>query len=80
MRAARRGAGRAATGALIAGLVLLFGTAAAGAEGTTPEGELTVARAQEVAQQTDPAVLAPSLSASLEGQSVQPAITDVSRA
>jgi hypothetical protein len=76
MREARLGAGRAATGALITGLVLLFGTAAAGAEGTIPEDEATVAQAQQTAQQTDPAVLAPSLSASLEGQSVQPAITD----
>ena len=39
-------------------------------------GEASVERAIEIAQETDPSVLAPSTSASVEEQSVQPAITD----
>jgi hypothetical protein len=39
-------------------------------------GEASVERAIEIAQETDPSVLAASTSASVEEQSVQPAITD----
>ena len=40
------------------------------------DGEASALQAEEVAQRTDPAVLVPSSSASLEGQPVQPAIGD----
>ncbi len=39
-------------------------------------GEASVERAIEIAQETDPSVLAPSTTASIEEQTVQPAITD----
>jgi len=44
--------------------------------GPTPNGEVTEAQAQEIAQQTDPSLLAPSTTASLEGQSIAPALSD----
>jgi hypothetical protein len=59
------------------GLVLLtVAGPAAGAGGLGADGEATALQAQEVAQRTDPAEFAPSSSASLEGQAVQPAISD----
>ncbi len=62
-------------GMAMLGLALLAGTGpAAGAGGLVSGGEATAVQAQEVARRTDPAVLAASSSASLEGQSVQPAI------
>jgi len=39
-------------------------------------GEVSVEEAQAVAAQTDPAVLAPSTTATLEGQSITPALSD----
>jgi hypothetical protein len=39
-------------------------------------GEVSVERAIEIAQETDPSVLAPSTTASIEEQAVKPAITD----
>jgi sugar lactone lactonase YvrE len=41
-----------------------------------PGGEVTVEQAEEVAQQTDPAVLAPSTTATLGGQTVAAALND----
>lgn len=58
------------------GLALLTATASAGAEGLVAGGRATVSRAEEVTRRTDPAVLASSSFASLEGQPVQPAISD----
>ena len=64
-------------GTLMLGLALLTGAATACASGqVTGAGEASALQAEEVAQRTDPAVLAPSSSASLEGQPVQPAIGD----
>jgi hypothetical protein len=64
-------------GTLMLGLAWLGGTgSAAGAGGLVTGGEATAVQAQEVVQRTDPAVLAPSSLASLEGQPVQPAIGD----
>src|ERR1700682_5392124 len=63
-------------GTLMLGLALLTGTVSACAEGLVAGGEATALQAQEVAQRTDPAVLASSSSASLEGRPVQPAIGD----
>ena len=64
-------------GTLMLGLALLTGAGpAAGTGSLGTDGEATALQAQEVAQRTDPAVLAPSSLASLEGQSVQPAISD----
>jgi len=40
----------------------------------TPGGEVSAAQAQEVAEQTDPALLAPSTTATLDEQSIAPAI------
>ena len=40
----------------------------------TPGGEVTVAQAEETAQAVDPAVLAPSTSATLEGEATAPAL------
>jgi hypothetical protein len=57
------------------GLALTGAGPAAGAGGLDTGGEATALQAQEVVQRTDPAVLTPSSSASLEGQSVQPAIS-----
>ena len=76
MSARRCAATGVVLGALALGVVLLDGAGAAGAEGTVPGGEVTEVQAQEVAQRTDPALLAASSSASLEGQSVAPAIAD----
>jgi len=76
MSARRCAATGVALGALALGVVLLDGAGAAGAEGTVPGGEVTAFQAQEVAQRTDPALLAASSSASREGQSVAPAIAD----
>ena len=73
----RAAAAGVSLGTLMLGLALLTGAgpaAATGGPGTG--GEATASQAREVAQRTDPAVLAPSSSASLEGQSVQPAIGD----
>jgi hypothetical protein len=57
------------------GLALLTGTRpAAGAGGLVTGGGATAVQAREVTQRTDPAVLAASSLASVEGQSVQPAI------
>jgi hypothetical protein len=42
----------------------------------TPGGEASVTQAEETAQQTDPSLLAPSATASLEEQSVSPALSD----
>ncbi len=62
-------------GTLMLGLVLLTAAAPARAGGLVGGGgEASALQAEEVAQRTDPAVLAPSSSASLEGQPVQPAI------
>ena len=41
-----------------------------------PGGEVSVERAVEVAEQTDPALLSPSTTASLEEQTVSPALSD----
>ncbi len=72
----RRTAAGVPIGTLMLGLALLSGAAPAGASGLAVGGEATASQAQEVAQETDPAVLAASSSGSLEGQSVQPAISD----
>jgi hypothetical protein len=72
----RRTAAGVPIGTLMLGLALLTGTgSAAGAGGLVTGGEATAVQAQEVARRTDPAVLAASSLASLEGQSVQPAIS-----
>lgn len=42
----------------------------------TPSGEATVEQAEESAQRLDPAVLAPSSAATLEGQTVAPVLVD----
>jgi hypothetical protein len=42
----------------------------------TPGGEVTPTEAQEVAQQTDPALLAPATAAQLEGQTIAPTLAD----
>ena len=76
-------------GTLMLGLALLAGAGPARAGGlitgaqparaggvVAGGGEATALRAEEVAQHTDPAVLAPSSPASLEGQPVQPAISE----
>jgi hypothetical protein len=76
MSGCRRAATAAVVGALTFGAVLLGGAGAAGAEGSVPGGEVTALQAQEAAQRTDPALLAASSSASLEGQPVAPAIGD----
>ncbi len=63
-------------GTLMLGLALVTGARPVRAGGlVTGGGEATALQAQEVARRTDPAVLAPSSSGSLEGQSVQPAIS-----
>jgi hypothetical protein len=63
-------------GTLLLGLAMLPGAGrAAGAGGLVAGvGEASALQAREVAQRTDPAVLAVSSSATLEGQLVQPAI------
>jgi sugar lactone lactonase YvrE len=45
----------------------------------TPGGEVSVEQAEEAAQQTDPAVLAPSTTATLDAQTVAPALSDEER-
>ena len=72
-----RGWRRTATGALAGTLMLALATGAvsAGAEGLVAGGETSALQAEEVVQRTDPAVLAASSSATLEGQFVQPAIS-----
>jgi hypothetical protein len=56
---------------LMAGAIMLMaGSGSASAEGSVPGGEVTALQAQEVAQRTDPALLAASSSASIEGQSL----------
>ena len=42
----------------------------------TPGGELTAEQAEETAQQTDPAILAPSTTATLDGQQISPTLED----
>jgi hypothetical protein len=42
----------------------------------TVDGQPSAAQAIETAEQTDPSILAPSTSATLEGQQVKPAVTD----
>jgi sugar lactone lactonase YvrE len=54
-------------------------SAHSGATVATPGGEVSVEQAEEAAQQTDPAVLAPSTTATLEGQTVAPALSDEER-
>ncbi len=75
MRGWRRTATGALTGTLMLALALLTAVAV-GAEGLVAGGEATAVQAREVAQRTDPGVLAASSSATLEGQPVQPAISD----
>ena len=58
------------------GLALSTGAVSAGAEGLVAAGDASALQAEEVAQRTDPAVLAASSSATLEGQFVEPAISD----
>jgi hypothetical protein len=73
----RRTAVGVTIGTLMLGLALLTGAAPARAGGlVTGGGAASALQAQEVVQRTDPAVLASSSSASLEGQPVQPAIGD----
>ena len=42
----------------------------------TPGGEVSVEEAQEVAQRTDPSIMAPSTKATLEEQTIKPALED----
>jgi hypothetical protein len=72
----RRTAAGVPIGTLMLGLALLTGAGPVGASGVAAGGEAPALQAQEVAQRTDPAVLAASSFASLESQSVQPAISD----
>jgi hypothetical protein len=58
------------------GMMLAVGAASAGAEGSAPGPNVTVAQAQEAVQRAAPSVLVPSLPASVEGQAVQPGISD----
>jgi hypothetical protein len=76
MRGWRRTATGAPIGTLMLVLALASGAVSASAEGLVAGGEATAVQAREVAQRTDPAVLAASSSATLEGQSVLPAISD----
>jgi hypothetical protein len=62
--------------AVLAASVWLPYPASALAEGTFAGGEAATAPAIEAAQQDAPSLLAPSTPATLEGQSVQPAIAD----
>ena len=72
----RRAATAAVVGALTFVAVLLGAAGPAGAESSVPGGEVTPLQAQEVAQRTDPSLLAASTTATIEGQLVQPAVRD----
>jgi hypothetical protein len=76
MSGCRRAATAAVVGALTFGTVLVGGAGPAGAESSVPGGEVTPLQAQEVAQRTDPSLLAPSTTATIEAQLVQPAMRD----